>query len=390
MSSKSAKVLDSGRHVVVDLKRKQPDRCTDRVTGATNVLFPLRSSQNLAKRMKLDGSNKYESCVFPSGKRLLKYYSNFKKSGILQRLLYYCNDEWNDFPQEVITFVNKDLLVGQPAMEVKVNGNNILLDFLHMRQLDMNTGRHQPIAWIDVSGKCFFPEIVNDYDEPSYQYKFAEGHDHLGADPQESQDINLHLEIKIHGLNDESSGESHPFVEQVQAHENAAVENSDDEINSCADVEVDEKCGDDKQMHENTNLADDPVHGSLNSDAVTELFLKAISFHTAKIVEIRHSMGIVMENLFEIFEKQVEITERYRGDANVQYAWLPCSRGAVSGILKYGVGHYEALNIKPLHGMGIHLIPANGTPIRFDFSTLATRKFCGCYLLCLKKLIMLD
>ncbi|KAI3469179.1 hypothetical protein Pfo_025842 [Paulownia fortunei] len=393
MNTQTEKVLDNGRSVVVKMKRKRSNRSSISSTGAIHVLLPQRSSPtssicHLAKQRKLDISkNKYGSCAFPSGKCLLKYYSNFKKSGILHRLMYYDNDEWNDFSQDVVKNVNKDFVVKKSAVEVEVNGNKILLDFLQMMQFDMNTGLHQPIAWIDVSGKCFFPEIFSDYDEPhGCQYEFAEGHDHLGAEghdhlgaeghdhlgaePQGSNDIKLNLEIEIHGLDDESSGESTPIVEQVQAHENAAPEDCGDEINSCAkasDVEVDENRGDDQQMERNMILAVEPVHGSLDSHAVMELLFRAIGSSAAEIVEIRPCTSIVMDSRLELFEKQVEITKRYRGDANVQYAWLPCSRGTVSAILKYGVGHYEPGKINPLHGNGLHLFPANGTQISVNY-----------------------
>ncbi|KAI3470168.1 hypothetical protein Pfo_026831 [Paulownia fortunei] len=373
MNTKSEKVLDNDQSVVVNLKRKQSDRATISSTGAVCVLLPQRSSpslsiHNLAKRRKLDGSkNKYGGCAFPYGKCLLKYYSNFKKSGILHRLMYYYNDEWNDFSQDIVTNVNKDFVVKKPAVEVEVNGNKTLLDFLRMMQLDMNTGLHQPIAWIDVSGKCFFPEIFSDYDEPhSSQYEFAEGQDPLGAEGHDHPGA----EPQLHGLDDESGGESIPLVEQVQVHENAALEDYGDEINKCAkasDVEADENRGDNQQMERNMVLAVDPVHGSLHSHAVRELFFRAISSCAAKIIEIRPCTSIIMEGRLELFKKQVEITKRYHGDANVRYAWLPCSRGTISAILKYGVGHYEPLKINPSHGNGLHLIPANGTPISINY-----------------------
>ncbi|KAI3469181.1 hypothetical protein Pfo_025844 [Paulownia fortunei] len=373
MNTKSEKVLDNGRSNVVNLKRKRSDRGTISSTRAVCVLLPQRSSPsssicNLAKRRKLDGSkNKHGSCAFPSGKCLLKYYSNFKKSGILHRLMYYYNDEWNDFSQDIVTNVNKDFVVKKPAVEVEVNGNKILLDFLQMMQLDMNTGLHQPIAWIDVSGKYFFPEIYCDYDEPhGSQYEFSEGHYPLGAEGQDHPGA----EPQLHGLDNESGGESFPLVEQVEAHENAALEDCGDEINKCAkasDVEADENRGDNQQMEGNMVLAVDPVHGSSHSHAVRELFFRAISSRDAKIVEIRPCTSIIMESRLELFKKQVEIIKRCRGDANVQYAWLPCSRGTVSAILKYGVGHYEPLKINPSHGNGIHLIPANGTQININY-----------------------
>ncbi|KAK6162188.1 hypothetical protein DH2020_002029 [Rehmannia glutinosa] len=399
MTTKSGKVLDNVRRVVVNLKRKQSDRGTISSAGAIRVLlpqlsFPSPSIRNHAKRRKLDGlKNKYGSCAFPSGKCLLKYYSNFKKSGILHRLMYYYNEEWNDFSQDIVANVNKDFRVKKSAVEVEVNGNRILLDFLRMMQLDMNTGLHQPIAWIDVSGKCFFPEVFSDCDEPhGCQYEFAEdhdylegeGHDHLGAEPQGSNDIDLNLEIEIQGLDDESTGESIPIVEIVQAHEDAAPEDCGDEIINCtksSDVEIDENRRDIQQMEGNMILTVGPVRGSLDSHAVRELFFRASSSCAAKIVEIRPCTSIVMGSRLELFEKQVEITKRYRGDANVQYAWLPCSSGIVSAILKYGIGHYDHLKINPAHGNGIHLIPANGTQISsnyFDVDENNTRHMVLC------------
>ncbi|KAL1548019.1 inactive poly [ADP-ribose] polymerase RCD1-like [Salvia divinorum] len=322
MNTKFEKVLDSGRSVVVDLKRKRSEQCTIPSKGATHVPFtlqyppPISSIKKINKRRKLNGSkNKYSSFTFPSGKRLLKYYSNFRKSGNLQRLMYHDNDEWNDFSMDIIAHVNKDFLADKPAIEVEFNGAKILLDFLHMIQLDLNTG---------------------------------EGDNDTGNEPFGPTDINLHLEIAIHGLDNESSGESNVIVEQA----------------SYEDVNV--KCEDSQQIDGNMIQVVGPVPGSLKSDTVKELFVKSISSSAAEIIEIHHCTGILMKSRLELFEKQVEITKKYHGDANVLYAWLPCSKESVSTILKYGLGHYTPLKMKPSNGMGIHLIPANGTLISID------------------------
>ncbi|KAL0331620.1 UNVERIFIED_CONTAM: Inactive poly [ADP-ribose] polymerase RCD1, partial [Sesamum angustifolium] len=117
------------------------------------------------------------------------------------------------------------------------------------------------------------------------------------------------------------------------------------------------------------------MHDSLDSDAVEQMFFKVISSSVAKIVDIHRCTSIAMETRLELFEKQVEITKRYRGDANVQYAWLPCVKGAVQTILQYGVGYYEPLKIERMHGIGMHLIPANGTPISFDVFLMSINYF---------------
>lgn len=377
MNTKFEKVLDSGRSVVVDLKRKRSERCTIPSKGATHVPFtlqcpPIPSIKKIDKRRKLDGSkNKYSSFTFPSGKRLLKYYSNFKKSGSLQRLMYHDNDEWNDFSLDIVGHVNKDLLVDKPAIEVECNGTKILLDFLHMMQLDLTTGMNRPIAWIDIFGNCFFPEIFSDYDVTnSYANEYAEGEGNKDVEnePFGSNGINLHLEIAIHGLDNESSGESNVIVEQVHAHESAAPRNCDDEANdSCAKASYEEgdvKCEDNQQIDGNMIQVDGPVPRSLRSDTVKDLFIKSTSSAAAEIVEILQCTSILMKSRLELFEKQAEITKKYRGDANIQYAWLPCLKESISTILQYGLGHYKPLKMKPFNGIGIHLIPANGTQIR--------------------------
>ncbi|KAL0283139.1 UNVERIFIED_CONTAM: putative inactive poly [ADP-ribose] polymerase SRO1, partial [Sesamum radiatum] len=123
---------------------------------------------------------------------------------------------------DIVTFINK-YLVTKPVVEVEVNGSKTLLNFLHMLQLGMDSGSHQPIAWIDVCGKCFFPEIVTDDELYGCRY--------YGAESQGCNDINVRLEIELHELYDEPSGESNAILEQARSHDNAA-NHCEHEINS--------------------------------------------------------------------------------------------------------------------------------------------------------------
>ncbi|KAK6777616.1 hypothetical protein RDI58_024334 [Solanum bulbocastanum] len=59
----------------------------------------------------------------------------------------------------------KDLRIKIAATEVVFNGNNYVLDLFHMTLLDLNSGTHQPIAWIDEAGECFFLEVFGYCDE---------------------------------------------------------------------------------------------------------------------------------------------------------------------------------------------------------------------------------
>lgn len=379
MEAKFARVLDSGRHAVVDVKRKRATSGTC-FKGDTDLVLPLRSTASsfvhkLDKRRKLyESKSKHGFCSISSGKSLLKYYSNFKKSGPPHRLMYYYHGEWNDFPQDIVKSVQNDLIAKKTAVEVDMNGNIVLLDFLHMMQMDLNTGLHQPIAWIDESGNCFFPEIFADYDKAQgSQYEFDEGHSHLVSEHQGPENIKLHLEIEINGSDaferKESVGESN--VKQIQAHQNPAEKDCDEVNNSrtrVSAVEIDRKSEEIKEMEGKMVTMVDHVQGFLNADTVKKIFFTGIgSSACAKVVEVHRGSSTTMEARLELFQKQVEITKMYRGDANVQYAWLPCSKGTVSGIMKYGVGHYELSKIKPTYGIGIHLIPADCTEISASY-----------------------
>ncbi|KAK6775962.1 hypothetical protein RDI58_026963 [Solanum bulbocastanum] len=59
----------------------------------------------------------------------------------------------------------KDLRIKRSAMEVVFSRNNYMLDFFKMMLLDLKSGMHQPIAWINEAGKCFFLEVLAYCDE---------------------------------------------------------------------------------------------------------------------------------------------------------------------------------------------------------------------------------
>lgn len=370
METKFAKVLDSSQRVVVDLKRKRAVRCETYLTGDTRVALPLRSTSNssihkLAKRRKLLGLKpKCGSYISRYRKSLLKCYSNLKKTGFPQRLMYYQNGEWTDFPQDLVVAVNKDLQVKKPATEVKFNGRSIVLDFLHMLRFDLETGLQLPIAWIDEVGNCFFPETFTDYDErhDCCCHDYEKDHGHSVSEHHGSEEIKLQLEIEINGLDSklkESSGESDALVKKVQLNQkpNSAcfAAEVDDSCVKKSDAEVNKASGKDQ---EDKSLG----HGALNCDTVREIFMKGIgSSSDVYIVDIYKGLGTTMQARLELFHKQAEITKKYRGDANVRYAWLPSSKEALTGITKYGLGHSGINKIKPTYGVGIHLIPANCT-----------------------------
>ncbi|KAA8533905.1 hypothetical protein F0562_031422 [Nyssa sinensis] len=374
MEMKFAKELDSGRRVVVDLKRKRASQCEAYFTGATRTVLPLGSTTHkLGRRRKLDGSRSKCGDGHSHFRRfLLRNYSNFMKSGLPCRLMFYENGKWIDFPQDFVGLVKKDLQVKKAVTEVEFNGLVLVLDFLHMMRLDLKTGLQQPIAWIDEFDNCFFPESFSDnYELCDYcPHEFEKDHRHLFSEPHGFNDIKLQLEIEINGSDcsnlKESSGESNVLVKQIQVDLRPGGSHCDvEDEDSCVrvtDVKIDEAVGENLQIDENLVTGVDSIHRDLDSNTVREMFSAGMSsFISADIVEIYRGSGTLMQARLELFQKQVEISKKYRGDANVRYAWLPSSKGALSSIMTYGLGHCGPSKFKSTYGIGVHLTPANCT-----------------------------
>ncbi|BFG20935.1 hypothetical protein CerSpe_072080 [Prunus speciosa] len=373
MDPKIAKALDSGRRVLLDLKRKRATRYAANFPGATHRALPQRPNLNkLSKRRKLHGSkSKLMSCGPRSRRSLLASYSNFARSSVPQRLMFYQNGEWTDFPRDLVDLVRKDLQVKKAAMNIKSQGEHYLLDFLHMFRLDLKTGLQQPIAWIDETGSCFFPEIyAEEDDEPSWNC-LPEGVKDLEPWVEDycgSHEIKLHLEIEINGVGqsglNECSGESNGFVKKIQIDHIPANNCAGMEVeNSCNrkhGLKVDEDVEGNEEMKKNLTRATDTENGKLDCDTVQNIFLKGVStFDGVEVLDIYQCSSNLMQARLELFQKQVEITKAFRGDANVRYAWLASSKGDLSTIMMYGLGHCGLATNKSIYGTGVHLTAAS-------------------------------
>ncbi|PHT38405.1 hypothetical protein CQW23_21978 [Capsicum baccatum] len=95
------------------------------------------------------------------------------------------------------------------------------------------------------------------------------------------------------------------------------------------------------------------------------MFLKGISSPaSANIIELQRISSSFIEIRKELFQKQMEITRKHRGDAVLRYAWLPSSKGIITSIMKYGLANYGSSKTNSSYGVGVHLFPANCTDIR--------------------------
>lgn len=368
---------------VLKLKRKRASRHATCPNEALRPVLPqwtslISPTNNVVKRVRL---NRYESKPTYSGthigRSLVRYYLNYKKSGRPERLMVYQNGGWMDFPQDVVDLVRKDFDVKKAVVEVELNGKHLVLNFLHMYQMNLITGLQQPIAWIDETGCCFFPENYADSDEGPYDLGNQEtekSHESLFQDPNESNEIKLHLEIEINGVGasnlGECSGESNAVVKHIQIDAKQACNQIDLEIEDSSNKMGNENDGEAVEQNKNVgfNAYNETVYEKLDLDTVQKVFLNGMSsFGRADLVEIYPFSSTLMQSRLELFEKQAEITKHCHGDANVQYAWLASSKGELSTMMKCGLGHCGLSASKCTYGIGVHLAAATCPFARLNF-----------------------
>ncbi|KAJ7943871.1 Poly [ADP-ribose] polymerase [Quillaja saponaria] len=369
-----ANIAKASDRVVLNSKRKRAARCAAYLNGASRTMsqqwpFLFSPSQKLGKRRKLAQS---KSKLVNSGtqlkKTLLRCYSNYKKTGRPERLMFYQNGEWMNFPTDVVELVRKDLGVKKAAVEVEFNGRHLVLDFLHMYQMDLETGSQKPIAWIDEAGGCFFPEVFSVDDDGPYDLWQGIGKDQqsLFEDPSGSNEIKLHLEIEINEVDQsnlkECSAESDAHVKYIQIGgkpaNNQFIVEVEDSSNKMPNTKTDESIKQTLEMGFNSNTK--AVDGKLDLDTVQKVFINGMkSVGSANLVGIYHCSSDSMQARLELFQKQVEITKKCRGDPNVRYGWLASSKGELNTIMKFGLGHCGPSKIKSTYGVGVHLAAAD-------------------------------
>ncbi|AEE31452.1 WWE protein-protein interaction domain protein family [Arabidopsis thaliana] len=370
MEAKIVKVLDSSRcEDGFGKKRKRAASYAAYVTGVScaklqNVPPPNGQCQIPDKRRRLEGENKLSAYENRSGKALVRYYTYFKKTGIAKRVMMYENGEWNDLPEHVICAIQNELEEKSAAIEFKLCGHSFILDFLHMQRLDMETGAKTPLAWIDNAGKCFFPEIYESDERTNYcHHKCVE-------DPKQNapHDIKLRLEIDVNGgetprLNlEECSDESGDnMMDDVPLAQRSSNEHYDEATeDSCSrklEAAVSKWDETDAIVVSGAKLTGSEV---LDKDAVKKMFaVGTASLGHVPVLDVGRFSSEIAEARLALFQKQVEITKKHRGDANVRYAWLPAKREVLSAVMMQGLGVGGAFIRKSIYGVGIHLTAAD-------------------------------
>lgn len=107
---------------------------------------------------------------------------------------------------------------------------------------------------------------------------------------------------------------------------------------------------------ENKEMAIESGNGKLDSDDVRRMFLEGMgSSGNLQVLSVHSCSSPSLQTRLELFEKEIEITEAYRGIANVQYAWLASSEQDITEIIMYGLGHCGTSVMKSAYGVRVDL-----------------------------------
>ncbi|KAF3552827.1 hypothetical protein F2Q69_00011212 [Brassica cretica] len=262
-----------------------------------------------------------------SGKSLVRYYSYFKKTGVPKRVMVYENREWTDLPDHVICAIKKDLESKRAAIEVNWSGRCFVLDFLHMHRLDLETGVRTHLAWIDIAGKCFFPQVYE-------------------RDCEEDQcEIKLHLEVDVNGAVQPSLNESSEDSCSLGTNMLSSVKPADEE-----EVNID-------AVKEKFVLGMATLGHVELLDAYR--FSGMATLGHVELLDAYRFSGDTAKDRQSLFNKQADITKLRRGDANIRYAWVPVKKKLLSSVMKHGLGVCGEFIKKSKYGVGVHLTAAN-------------------------------
>ncbi|XP_077241013.1 inactive poly [ADP-ribose] polymerase RCD1-like isoform X2 [Tasmannia lanceolata] len=323
---------------VSGLKRKRAARYAAYLCGA---------SASRAKFARVDMESRESVCPGDhscrSQKSIVYNYANFFKSGLPQRLMFFSNGEWSDFPDNVTQSLIEAFTVRKSAVEVSIRSCVYVVDFLHMVLINLRSGVRQSVAWIDESSKCFFPRVLFDCDDV----------------PSCGGNIEVKLELGISGVNGSKPDEC---IEVLASPLKESEENE----------EVKEVIAENGVPYL-TDVGFGPLHDKLvrlergGNDylGVQNVFLRGLGMFVqpSSIIGIyRHSptIGSALARL-QTFEKQVDITKRYRGHANVRRAWHGSSREGIAGILHHGFDRSSKPSDGVAYGTGIYFSPEDSS-----------------------------
>ncbi|KAJ0970863.1 hypothetical protein J5N97_018822 [Dioscorea zingiberensis] len=380
MEAQNVKVLDDKTKFVSDPKVMEAAATASNayLAGSGHVLVQqptirAQSSVRCCSKIPAEGRKINSSCF---QKQMVRNHQNFIKSGLPQRVLFYQDDAWKDFPGGIISVICEDFQRKKAITKVIIDNQHFSLDFLHMFCTALESGLCKPIAWIDVNGKCFFPELY-----PGFYVSSGCCCSDRGGTIHDTCEPNGMRELELQKVSVSAVGSSNS-------------EQPDDDISSNAEQNEENFANYQKydELHEKTgenepcslfpsnftgfgplqNKSTKPATGPDVYSAVQNILLVGLGKYICQKDVVGIFRTPLLDNSgqvrFKRFQEQVELTKAHRGNANVRYAWLASSKDAIEDVMLKGVMQMKMPSHGHFFGVGVHFAPANCSDICARYS----------------------
>jgi hypothetical protein len=342
-------------------KRKRDNPAAYHADAGHTSQAHRRTAGNSDIRLYVDENHKANiACRFD--RQTLQSYRNFLASAPLKRILLRQGGKWKDFPENIVKLAQVDFRTKKSITEV---GERFVLDFVHMTFMELKSGLERPIAWIDDTGRCYLPEVFTE-DQVLYR--------------REDRGNGNHVYVRA-----ETNGTSE-INEQfgaAESSESSNFESSSEEVSSAKRVRTVKSIVQKKVMEVGENVGENEPHTlmptAVSSQPQQDKLGGQSRFQTVAVVQKMLLQGLsdviglkdiisiyrtpfvnnCREDRFDLFQKQVEVTKCLRGNANVRYGWLPCSKDDVDEMMLTGTLKVKKPIKCPPYGTGIVLAPAD-------------------------------
>ncbi|XP_047094065.1 probable inactive poly [ADP-ribose] polymerase SRO1 [Lolium rigidum] len=359
MAAMNEKVLAKCGKNAASLKRKRDCPAANHADAGNTSQVHQRTAGNSDIRLYV-GEDRKANIACHLNRQILQGYQNFMASSAPKRILLRQGGNWKEFPDKIVKLAQADFKTKKAITELAYEKRLYLLDFVHMTFIDSKSGLQRPIAWIDDAGRRYFPEVFVE-DQVLYRRKdLGNGnHVYVKAEPNGTREINDQFGAA------ESSAESSNFESSTEEVSSAKRIRSVKSIIQKKVVEVGENVGENEPMP--TAFSSQPQQDKLGGQSQHGVVQTLLMQGMGNVIGSKDIVGIYRtplvnncrEERFGLFQKQIKATTRQHGNANVRYAWLPCSKEVVDEMMLTGTLQVKKPTKCPPYGTGIVLAPAN-------------------------------
>lgn len=336
----------------------------------------------------------------------------------LWRFMYYEKGDWVAYPEEASRVAWENLRAGRPTAEVTVQGRGVyLLNFSEMVQVNRQTGYIRSIAWIDDAQQSSVP--VQPIEGPRMVQSSSSVGDHqLDIIPVHKAWVNQHRASWRDGATNSmancllSSFQRNPGCEfQLMESVVSSHDDVDDSARVAADTDFETvsfpvnarpidlndtgygsgasiavgcksemshmscEVNNEQQTDSVQNSSRYPMLGNKllalddreeEFEFVKRKFIGGLTKFGGEtiITGIYRDASPLGQARQQAFQRQQELTEQARGNANVRYAWHGTSKAGVTGIVLHGFGQPRTAKNGSAYGVGVYLAPENHAYVR--------------------------